>query len=422
MNTTNLLSLRFFIKHDKVKNGCAPIYVRICVEGKPADVSLKRSIDISNWNAKKGQAQGLRDETKPINAHLERIRTEISNAYADLKFQKKPITAEAVKNLWCGITPEDHTLLGLIDYHNTHLKDMLEWGTMKNYMTTQKYIQRFLKQVKKTSDIFLSQLSYSFLVDFEIFLKGLKPVDHHKPCGHNTVLKHIERLRKMINLAVKNEWMLRNPFSRFQPRFIRNDREFLSQEDLTAIEAKEFKILRLQWAKDLFVFSCYTGLSYCDLMTLTKENISIGIDGEYWIMTSRRKTNQPVRVPLLPKALELIEKYKGHWKAIATGTVFPKLTNQKLNAYLKEIADFCGITKNLTFHVARHTFATTVTLTNGVPMETVSKMLGHTNIRTTQIYAKVIEKKVGEDMRGLRKKLSGEITDGTSFQIGKAQN
>ena len=407
MNTTNLLSVRFFIKHDKVKNGCAPIYVRISVEGKPADVSLKRNIEISNWNAKKGQAQGLRDETKPINSHLVRIRTEISNAYADLKFQKKQITAEAVKNLWCGIAQEDHTLLGLVDYHNTHLKDMLEWGTMKNYMTTQKYIQRFLKQVKKTSDVFLSQLSYSFLVDFEIFLKSLKPEGHHKPCGHNTVLKHIERLRKMINLAVKNEWMLRNPFARFQPRFIRNDREFLSQEDLTAIEAKEFKILRLQWAKDLFVFSCYTGLSYCDLMTLTKENISIGIDGEYWIMTSRRKTNQPVRVPLLPKALELIEKYKGHWKAIASGTVFPKLTNQKLNAYLKEIADFCGITKNLTFHVARHTFATTVTLTNGVPMETVSKMLGHTNIRTTQIYAKVIEKKVGEDMNGLRKKLAG---------------
>ena len=160
-----------------------------------------------------------------------------------------------------------------------------------------------------------------------------------------------------------------------------------------------------QWAKDLFVFSCYTGLAYCDVMSLTKENISIGIDGEYWIMTSRKKTNQPVRVPLLSKALEIIEKYKHHPKAIATGTAFPNLTNQKLNSYLKEIADFCGITKNLTFHLARHTFATTVTLTNGVPIETVSKMLGHSNIRTTQVYAKVIEKKVSDDMMILRQKL-----------------
>ncbi len=209
----------------------------------------------------------------------------------------------------------------------------------------------------------------------------------------------------MINMAIRNEWIERDPFAKFQARFIRNDREFLSQEELAAIEVKEFKILRLQWAKDLFVFSCYTGLAYCDVMGLTKENISIGIDGDYWIMTSRKKTNQPVRVPLLPKALELIEKYKSHPKALVMGTVFPVLSNQKLNAYLKEIADLCGITKNLTFHLARHTFATTVTLTNGVPIETVSKMLGHTSIRTTQIYAKVIEGKISEDMKKLKSRL-----------------
>jgi site-specific recombinase XerD len=235
-----------------------------------------------------------------------------------------------------------------------------------------------------------------------LFLKNLKPADHHKPCGHNTVLKHIERLRKIINLAIRNEWLERDPFAKFQARFIRNDREFLTQEDLAAIEAKETKILRLQWAKDLFVFSCYTGLAYCDVIELTPANISIGIDGNYWIMTSRKKTNQPVRVPLLPRAFEIIEKYRNHPMALATGTVFPTLSNQKLNAYLKEIADLCGITKNLIFHLARHTFATTVTLTNGVPIETVSKMLGHTSIRTTQVYAKVIERKVGEDMAKLK--------------------
>ncbi len=403
---TNILSVRFFVKKYKVRNNRVPIYVRITLDGRSLDVSLKREIDLNSWNVEKGQANGTRPEIKALNSYLDQVQAEVTNAYNQVKFEGKVLNADSVKNKFCGIEPEEHTLLGLIDYHNSYLKEFLEWGTIKNYATTQKYIQTFLKEMMKVPDVPLSQLSYSFLVDFEIFLKNLRPKDHHKPCGHNTVLKHIERLRKMINMAIKNEWLDRDPFAKFRARFIGNDREFLTQEELNAIEAKETKILRLQWAKDLFVFSCYTGLAYCDVMDLTPSNISIGIDGDYWIMTSRKKTNQPLRVPLLPKALEIVEKYKNHPRALAIGTAFPVLSNQKLNAYLKEIADLSGIAKNLTFHLARHTFATTVTLTNGVPIETVSKMLGHTSIRTTQIYAKVVEKKIGEDMRTLREKLA----------------
>ena len=403
---TNILSVRFFVKKYKARNNQVPIYVRISLDGKSVDVSLKRAVALDSWSLEKGQAKGIRPEIKALNANLDQVRAEVTYAYNQLKFEGKALSPDAIKNKFCGIEPEEHSLMGLIEYHNEHLKEFLEWGTMKNYATTHKYIQKFLKEIMKAADIPLSQLSYSILVDFELFLKNLQPEGHHKPCGHNTVLKHIERLRKMINLAIRNEWLERDPFAKFQARFIRNDREFLTQEELAAIEAKETKILRLQWAKDLFVFSCYTGLAYCDVMQLTSSNISIGIDGDYWIMTSRKKTNQPVRVPLLPKAFELIEKYKSHPRALALGTVFPVLSNQKLNAYLKEIADLCGITKNLTFHLARHTFATTVTLTNGVPIETVSKMLGHTSIRTTQVYAKVIEKKISADMKILKDKLA----------------
>lgn len=403
---TNILSVRFFVKKYKRKNNLVPIYVRITLDRKSVDASLKREVNLDSWSVDRSQARGTRPEIRALNAYLDQVRTEITNAYNQLKFEGALLSPITIKNRFCGIEPEEHTLLSLIDYHNNHLKDILEWGTMKNYHTTQKYIQRFLKEMKKVLDIPLSQLSYPFLVDFETFLKNLKPTDHHKPCSHNTVLKHIERLRKMTNLAIRNEWLDRDPFAKFQARFIRNDREFLTQEELDAIEVKETKILRLQWAKDLFVFSCYTGLAYCDVMSLTPNNIAIGVDGDYWIMTSRKKTNEPVRVPLLPKALELIEKYKNHPRALAKGTVFPVLSNQKLNAYLKEIADLCGIGKNLTFHLARHTFATTVTLTNGVPIETVSKMLGHTSIRTTQVYAKVIERKVSEEMRVLKGKLA----------------
>ncbi len=293
----------------------------------------------------------------------------------------------------------------LNQYHNTQLRDTIEWGTMKNYMTTQRYVREFLKNHIKTSDIPLHQLSYKFIADFEFYLRSYQPTDYHASIGNNTVMKHIERLRKMVNLAIKNEWLERDPFAKFKARFIRNDREFLTQEDVDKIESKEFNLFRLDWAKDLFIFSCYTGLAYCDAMNLRPQNISLGIDGEYWIMTSRKKTSQAVRVPLLPVASKLIQKYKGHPRALASGTVFPCLSNQKLNSYLKEIADLCGIEKKLTFHLARHTFATTITLTNGVPIETVSKMLGHSSIRTTQIYAKVVEQKVSQDMANLRNRL-----------------
>jgi integrase len=330
---------------------------------------------------------------------------EITGCYAELKRLKKVVTADDLKNSYCGILPEDHSLLKIVDYHNTYLKDTIEWGALKNYFTTQKYLELFLKKVRRKADMALSELTYSFLIDFEIFLKSIKPKGNLRPCGHNTVLKHIERLRKMINVAVKNEWITRDPFAKFQAKFVKNSRQFLSEEELMQIELKYFEIARLGFARNLFVFSCYTGLGYCDVMSLTERNITKGIDGEYWIGTARKKNHEPVRVPLLPKALEIIRRYENDPRTIITNTVFPILTNQKLNSYLKEIAQVCVIKKNLTFHLARHTFATTITLTNGVPIESVSKMLGHTSIKTTQIYARVVEKKVSEDMMNLRLKL-----------------
>jgi integrase/recombinase XerD len=400
---TNVLAVRFFVKRDKESNGMAPVYVRISADGRSVDVSVKRRVATSNWDCARESLIGTRQESKQFNSYLETIRTDLTNIYTDLRNQRKPVSAELIKNTYCGIAPTEQTLLGLIDYHNNHLKSKLEWGTMKNYGTTQKYIQRFLNEVIRRQDLPLSQLTYSFLVDFELYLKRVNTNKHdNRPCGHNTILKHIERLRKMIGVALRNEWIDKDPFIKFQARFIRKERHFLSLEDLKAIEAKEFAVERLAYVRDLFVFSCYTGLAYNEVMTLKTENICRGIDGDWWIMMTRKKTNLPVRVPLLPKAMVLIEKYKRY----GFDTLFPSMSNQKLNAYLKEIADVCGVSKHLTFHLARHTFATTVTLTNGVPIETVSKMLGHTSIRTTQIYAKVVEKKVSEDMKTLKKRLA----------------
>jgi site-specific recombinase XerD len=409
MVTKNSLGIMFFIRTNRGKDGRAPIYARITIDGKPAEISIKLDVNVNNWNLSKGLAKGKGDEIRNINTILEQIRSRMVEYYQELKLKKVLVTAEAVKNKYLGIEEKEHSLMSLFDYHNEEMKNILEWGTMKNYYTTKTYFQLYLKEVLHTSDLYLSQLSYKFLVGYQKFMKERKPLLPKKPCGQTTVMKHIERLRKVVNLAIKNEWLDRDPFMKFQPSFIRNDRQFLTGEELAAIEARDYSIVRLQHAKDLFVFSCYTGLAYIDAFNLTPQNMSIGIDGGYWITTCRQKTDQPVRIPLLPKALEIIEKYKTHPFVLAKGKLLPVYSNQKLNAYLKEIADLCGIEKPLTFHIARHTFATTVTLTNGVPIETVSKLLGHTSIKTTQIYAKVIERKVSDDMSMLRTKLSGTL-------------
>jgi site-specific recombinase XerD len=219
-------------------------------------------------------------------------------------------------------------------------------------------------------------------------------------------MKHIERLRKMINMAITLDWLPKDPFSNFKKHFDRVERQCLTRKELAGLENKQFTIDRLNHVRDMFIFSCYTGLAYIDLAELTPDNIITGIDGGLWISTSRAKTDTGVRVPILPQAREVMEKYCDNPRAQNSGTVFPVISNQRMNGYLKEIADLCGITKALTFHIARHTFATTVTLSNGVPIESVSKMLGHTSIRTTQIYAKVIESKLSEDMGKLRERLA----------------
>ena len=405
MRTTNTFGIQFITRTNKRKGNLLPIYATITVDARRIEVSLKRLIDPIDWNEEKGLARGNREKIKALNYYLEQVRARLIECYQELQIQKQLITAVAIKNKFIGTDQKEHTLCKLMEYHNAQMKDSLAWGTLKNYFTTKKYIERFLRSKYRTNDIFLSQLTFKFITEFEYFLRNYKPEDHHKPLANNGVMKHIERFRKMTNMAMRMEWIEKDPFAKYKQRFEKVERGFLTKEELAAIEYRDLHIVRLQWVRDLFVFSCYTGLAYIDVMQLTPSNISIGIDGEYWLITNRQKTSNAVRVPLLPKALEIIEKYKGHPRSISKGTLFPIISNQKLNSYLKEIADLCSINKDLTFHLARHTFATTVTLTNGVPIESVSKMLGHTKITTTQIYAKVIEQKLGDDMKTLRDKL-----------------
>ncbi len=278
---------------------------------------------------------------------------------------------------------------------------VLKGGTMKNYYTTERYLLKFLKKKKRIKDIYLKQLNFRFITDFEHYLRTYKNAKKQLMLSNNGVMKHLERFKKMINLAIKLEWMHKNPFSQFQLKYNKFDRQYLNERELSLLENTEFTCERLQKIKDCFVFSCYTGLSYIDVKELTENNIVKGIDNNNWIYTKREKTDEQVKVPILPKAWTILEKYRGIQETDFITNLLPISSNQKTNAYLKEIVKSCGIHKNISFHVARHTFATTVMLSNGVPIKTVSKLLGHAKLSTTQIYARVVETKISEDISNL---------------------
>lgn len=258
METKNhTFGIVFYLRKYKTTGGKTPIYARITVNGKRIDFSIKQSVEQESWNMHKGLAKGSKGEIQALNQYLEKVRAKIVNLYQELTLSGKVITAVAIKNKFLGIDQQEFTLCKLMEYHNTQMIQVIAQGTMKNYFTTQKYLKRFLLRKLNTSDIFLSEINYKFVIDFEFFLRTWKPLDHQKPLQNNGVMKHMERFHKMINLAKKLEWMSKDPFVNYRLKFEKVERGFLSSEELSAIELKEFKIERLQQVKDLFVFSCY---------------------------------------------------------------------------------------------------------------------------------------------------------------------
>lgn len=389
MKTLNTFSLLFLVNPKKVSNNLVGIYARITVNQKRATFSLKKKIPLESWDVDKKRVKGNSEEAKQTNHYLDQVQVKLFQSYQELKLKGKLVTSKMIKAVFLGTDDNSKTLQTLTNYHRKKIENTLAPGTNRNFAITEKYINKFLHKERNTSDLYLKELDYKFLCDFENFLLEYYPKKHPRAMSHNTVMKHIQRLRKMVRMAYHLEWIDKDPFRRWKTTFEKREREFLSTNELSNLETYEFPLERLERVRDLFVFSCYTGISYVDVMGLSLANISMGIDGNNWIITKRQKTKTPIKIPLLDPALELIRKYADHPITQITGSLLPVITNEKLNVYLKEVAILCGIKKNLTFHMARHTFATTVTLSNGVPIETVSKLLGHTKIATTQIYARV---------------------------------
>lgn len=397
--------LFFFLKQPKNKRDEERyVYLRITVDGIPKEISLKRLWCTSRWDQTLGRAKGNKEDALKLNAYLDVFIGSVYAAKGKLITEGKSVTSAALKAVLNGSDEIKRKVLVAIDEHNERMATLVGTdyaeGTLERFKTMRAHISTFIKWKYKCDDLELSALNYEFAVELEFWLKSVRK------CNHNTTVKYILNFKKVVHEAVRLGWLLRDPFMNFKTTPKEVKRNPLSAAQLTAISDLKIMFKRLDIVRDIFMFSCYTGLAYIDVKQLRRDQIIRKEDGELWLVTQRQKTDIDTRLPLLPHAQRIMEKYQHDDWCIEKGLVLPVLSNQKMNSYLKEIADLAGISQNLTFHIARHTFATTVTLANGVPIESVSKMLGHSSIQQTQHYAKCIDVKISQDMAKLRERLA----------------
>lgn len=403
MQTT--FSVLFYPRGNDIdKNGNAPIYLRITVNGKRSEFSIKRKVLLNKWNSEAGKVRGTTADVRELNRYMDSIKVKVHKIQETLLENQELVTSEIIKNIYLGKSIKHKMILEVFQEHNDKVvkligKDFAP-GTAERYKTAKKHVSNYILKEYNVEDIPVKDVDHKFITGFEYYLKTTRN------CSHNTSIKYITNFKKIIKIAYANDWIDKDPFLHWKAKLKIVDREFLTENEIQKIVEKEFYVNRLNQVKDIFIFCCFTGLAYADVKKLTKNDIVIGIDGEHWIKTKRAKTDTRSNIPILSIPQTIIEKYSEHMEILESELILPVLSNQKMNAYLKEIADLCQINKNLTFHLARHTFATTVTLTNGVPIESVSKMLGHKSLRTTQHYAKIIDRKVSEDMNALRLKMA----------------
>ena len=406
MNTT--VSVLFYIKRSKATNeGICPIYARVTIQAKRFEFSANKYVNPERWSGEESKVKGTNEEARTINSHLDYLKNQVLEAEKRLFKKDIKITSENLKDELFGTTENKRMLVPIFQDHNNKIKELVDKeyapGTLQRYKTSFNHTVEFLQWKYKVSDIEITKIDHAFITDYEFWLRSVRN------CANNTAVKYIKNFNKIIKICLVNDWLEKNPFANYKSKVKEVERVYLTEKEIQNIIEKDFKTERLLLVRDIFLFSCFTGLAYIDVKNLTKSHISFGIDGEKWIFTHRQKTESASKIPILPVTQMIIDKYENHPQCLNENELLPILSNQKMNAYLKEIAVVCEIEKELTFHIARHTFATTVTLTNGVPIESVSKMLGHKNLRTTQHYAKVLDRKVSDDMKILRDKMNSTI-------------
>ncbi|MDT0676584.1 site-specific integrase [Autumnicola musiva] len=407
----DLLSVLFYVRKNKSKSDThAKAYLRITYNGKRVELSTMRNVPLDKWNAKGNKVSGSSMEAKQINRHLDIIRNRIYEVYQRFLNNGEAISAVKIRDEYLGIAKVKKSILEMFEEHNNRMGKLVgkefSFRTLQRYQTTKKHLFDFISLNYKLEDYPVKDIDTNFINCFIYYLKI------EKDLSHNSAVKYLAYLKKIVRVAFANGWMEKDPFYNFKLKVHPVDRDFLTREELIRIMEKEFNIPRIEHVRDVFLFCCYTGLAYVDVEKLNANHIVKGIDGNLWIKLKRTKTKTLSSIPLLPVAEKLLEKYVDY-EGIgdSEGRLLPVYSNQRTNGYLKEIADRCGIKKHLTFHVARHTFATTVTLSNGVPIESVSKMLGHRSLKITQHYAKILDEKLSEDMNTLKKRIAASEED-----------
>ena len=382
----------FYLKRNAPKkNGLIPVMCRITVNGKISQFSCKLDVEEKTWNIELGRVSGRSTVAQETNRMLDKIRVGINKAYQDICDKDNYVTAEKVRNVFLGMGMNHETLLAVFRQHNEDYEKQV--GKIKSlrsywkYCIVYKHLEEFIKQRYKVSDIALKELAPAFITDFELFLRTEK---NH--CN-NTVWSYMMPFRSIIFMAINNGWLQRDPFYAYS----------ITKEEINLLIKGTFKKPSYTLIRDLFIFCTFTGLSWTDMANLTKENLQTSFDGHLWIKTNRQKTGTESNIRLLDVAKHIIEKYDG---MTDDNKLLPVPCYVNCKNSIKVIAKKCGIEKNVTWHMSRHTYATTVCLSNDVPIETLSKMLGHRSIRTTQIYAKITAEKVSRDMEKLSKQIA----------------
>ena len=392
----------FYLKRNAPKsNGLVPVMCRITVNGKISQFSCKLDVDEKHWDVKTGRMTGRSVVALETNRMLDKIRVGINKAYQDICDKDNYVTAEKVRNAFLGMGMNHETLLAVFRQHNEDYAKQV--GKIKSqrsywkYCTVYNHLSEFIRQRYKVSDIALKELAPAFITDFELFLRAEK---NH--CT-NTIWSYMMPFKRIIYMSINNGWLQRDPFYAYSITKEETKRGFLSKEEIKMLIEGSFKKKSYELIRDLFIFCCFTGLSWTDMANLTKENLQTSFDGHLWIKTNRQKTGTETSLRLLEVPLRIIKKYEG---CSEDGKLLPVPCYPNCKNGIKVIAKKCGIEKNVTWHMSRHSFATTVCLSNDMPIETLSKMLGHRSIRTTQIYAKITAEKVSNDMEKLSKALS----------------
>lgn len=408
MKKLDFLKVSFMVRSDKKESGMSPVLMMLFLEGRRAYVSTGLVAELKNWDSKYGRFVGDPSKVNTKNEFLERMKMDVLRIYNEMKSKDDDITVDILRQKLKGeADTKAKSLIECCQVYNSSFEKLvgIEIGeiTFGRYATFAARISEFITTKLKLKDIYLTDIKYSFGIEYEHYLKT------ELKLHQNTLVKYIQYLNRVLDYCVKYEWLEKNVLFGYKCPVKETKREYLSQDELHRIMEKVINIDRLREVRDIFVFCCHTGYAYKDAAELTPDHIGMGINGRKWIYTSRQKTDNVSNVPLLDQAMEIIEKYKDHPICVSKNRLLPMKSNQKLNSYLKELADICGITKPMTMHIARHTFATTVLLSNGVSMEATSKMLGHSSLKTTQIYGKILETRVGAEMEILSAKLSKSI-------------